>query len=146
MNKWDKRFIELAYEISKWSVDPSRKIGAVIVNQKNMIVSTGWNGFPRGIADTEERYLNREIKYKYIVHAEANAIYNATYNGINLDGCTLYVYGLPVCSECAKAIIQVGIRRVIMRMQKDDNPTSWIESFKYTKLFFEEVGIQYEFV
>ena len=86
----------------------------------------------------------KETKYKYVVHAEQNVIYNATYNGVSLDGSTLYVWGLPVCSECAKGVIQVGIKRVVMPIDK--YPTRWVESFAQTSLMFDEAGVDYGFI
>lgn len=144
-DKWDHRYLEMAKEVAGWSKDPSSKIGAVAVDDKRRILSTGYNGFPRGIADYVTRWQTREIKYKYIVHAEQNMIYNATYNGVSLDGATLYVWGLPICSECAKGIIQVGIKRVVMPLNKDI-PAKWRESFLMTQQMFDECGIQFEFV
>ena len=91
MNKWVKRFFRLANEVATWSKDPSTKVGAVIVGENKQIISQGYNGFPRGVDDTEERYNNREIKYKMVVHAEMNAILNALYNGSSVKGATLYV-------------------------------------------------------
>ena len=122
MADWDDRFIRLAKEISTWSKDPSKKIGAIIVKDKR-ILATGYNGFPKGIDDAPEKYENRELKYELVVHAEMNAIYNATFNGISLKDSTLYVWGLPVCSECSKGIIQVGINRIVMAA--DDVPQRW---------------------
>ena len=142
--KWDKRFLNLAKEISTWSKDPSTKIGAVIVNDEKRILATGYNGFPKGIHDSEQRYHDRETKYKYVVHAEMNAIYNATYNGISLNDSTLYVWGLPVCSECAKGVIQVGIKRIVM--PKADYPDRWIESFRKSRELFTEAGLEWCFV
>ena len=98
MNKWDQRYLALAKEVSTWSKDPSTQVGAVTVGSKKEVLSQGFNGFPRGINDSDERYNNRDIKYKLVVHAEMNASYNATYSGTSLDGATLYVYGLPICS------------------------------------------------
>lgn len=141
-NTWDSRFIEMAREVSTWSKDPSRKIGAVAVGPKRNVLSTGYNGFPRGIVDTAERYADRPTKYKYVVHAEQNVVYNASYNGVTLDGATLYVYGLPVCSECAKGIIQVGIRRVVYCA--DNVPGNWQESTLLTQQMFAEIGLQHE--
>jgi len=112
--KWDVRFMRLAREISLWSKDPSSKIGAVIVNDERRILATGYNGFPRGIADTEERLNDREQKYPRIVHSEMNALMNALYSGVSVKDATIYVYGLPVCSECTKSIIQAGIKRVVI--------------------------------
>ena len=140
-NKWDQRFIDLAKQISTWSKDPSTKIGAVAVGSKGQILSQGYNGFPRGIADTEERYNDRPTKYKYVVHAEMNVIYNATYNGVSLDGATLYVYGLPVCSECAKGIIQVGIKRVVIYTDSDV-PEIWNEMYNLSWSMFIESGVE----
>ena len=98
--------MELARQISSWSKDPSKKIGAVVIGENGQVLAQGYNGFPRGVKDTEERYNNRETKYNYIVHAEMNAIYNASWNGVSLKDATIYIYGLPCCHECAKGIIQ----------------------------------------
>lgn len=142
--KWDKRFLNLAKEISTWSKDPSTQIGAVIVNDEKRILATGYNGFPKGIHDSDMRYHDRETKYKYVVHAEMNAIYNATYNGISLNDSTLYVWGLPVCSECAKGVIQVGIKRIVM--PKADYPDRWIESFRKSRELFTEARLDWCFI
>ena len=143
-NKWDIRYLSLAQEVSTWSKDPSSKIGAVAIGEKKQVLATGYNGFPRGIMDLEERYNNRELKYKFVVHAEQNVIYNATYNGISLDGATLYVWGLPVCSSCALGVIQVGIQRVVMPHLQ--YPQRWLDSFETTSDLFIEAGVRYEFV
>jgi len=140
LNKWDKRYLALAKEVASWSKDPSTQVGAVTVGNKKEVLSQGFNGFPRGIIDSEDRYNNRETKYKYVVHAEMNAIYNATYSGVSLDGAVLYVYGLPICSECAKGIIQVGIKKVIIEKSKElDN---WNESVALSKEMFDEAGVE----
>lgn len=139
--EWHKRYLGLAREVASWSKDPSRKIGAVAVGNKGQVLAQGYNGFPRGISDDETRLNNRELKYKYVVHAEMNLIYNATYNGISLDGSTVYVTGLPVCSECAKGLIQVGVRQVIMPREDADNDDFWSKSFETTIELFGEAGI-----
>ena len=141
---WDNRYLDLAETVSSWSKDPSRKIGAVAVGSKGQILSQGYNGFPRGIDDSEERYNDKETKYTYVVHAEMNVIYNATYNGVSLDGSTLYVTGLPVCSECTKGIIQTGIKRVVMRCV--DVPKRWNASFELTIQMLEQAGIEWELI
>ena len=139
LDKWDKRYLALAKEVSTWSKDPSTQVGAVTVGQKKEVLSQGFNGFPRGIEDSDERYSDRPTKYKFVVHAEMNAIYNATYSGVSLDGATLYVYGLPICSECAKGIIQVGIKKVVVEKAKElDN---WNESVELSKKMFAEAGV-----
>lgn len=143
--KWSARYLRLARDIASWSRDPSRKIGAIAIGQHGQILAQGYNGFSRGIADTAERLHNREEKYKFTVHAEMNVIYNACLNGVSLNGADLYVYGLPVCSECAKGIIQVGIKRVIMTFDETIQDT-WCESFKLTQKMFSESGIVYEVI
>jgi dCMP deaminase len=142
-SKWDKRYLELAEQISTWSKDPSRKIGAVAVGPKGQVLAQGYNGFPRGISD-DDRYDDRTRKYELVVHAEMNVIYNASYNGVSLDGSTLYVHGLPTCSECAKGVIQVGIKRVVMR--DEEIPTLWQQSWTKTEEMFNEAGVSYEFI
>lgn len=141
MNNWDRRFLSDAKHHSSHSKDPSSKIGAVFVKNNN-ILSIGWNGFPRGIEDSDERLNNRELKYKYIVHAEMNGIYNATHNGVCLADSTLYAYGLPVCDKCALGIIQVGVKRIVM--QYDEIPERWKDSFDLAREMFGEAGILYE--
>lgn len=141
--KWEKRYLEIARQVAGWSKDPSRKIGAVIVGNQGQIISQGFNGFARGIADTPERYDDRETKYKYVVHAEANAIYNAINNSASPRGATIFVTGLPVCHQCADAIIQTGVKRVVM----DTQPcTGWEESGNLALQKFKEAQVEFKFV
>jgi len=139
MYLWDKRFLELAKHISTWSKDPSRKIGAVAIRDRQ-VLATGYNGFPVGVIDDEDRYNDRDQKYELVVHAEMNCIYNAGRNGMSLRDATMYVYGLPVCHECAKGIIQTGIKRVVIHDTKYTD-ARWINSFGKTLNLFNEAGI-----
>ena len=141
LNKWDARWLEIAGVVSTWSKDPSTKIGAIAVKDKRL-VSTGYNGFPRGIQDYDDRWNNREEKYKYVVHAEMNCIYNANYHNQSLKGSTMYIVGLPVCHECAKAIIQAGVVRVVAEFK--DAPLKWARSTEITEKMFKEAGIIYD--
>ena len=109
VTNWHRRFIDLAMHVAQWSKDPSTKVGAVIVDERYKVISLGYNGFPRWVDDLEERYNDRPTKYQFVVHAELNAILNAT---VPLDGMTLYTTLSP-CHECAKAIIQSGIIEVV---------------------------------
>ena len=140
MNKWTRRYLDVAKSVSTWSKDPSKQIGAVAVGDKGQILSQGYNGFPRGVKDIDNRYNIREEKYKYVVHGEMNCIYNACNSGVSLNGATLYVTGLPVCSECAKGIIQVGITKVVMEYPKDI-PDNWRKSLEFTEQMFSEAGV-----
>lgn len=110
MTPADIRYLEMARFIAtKFSKDPSTKVGAVITRPDRTVAGIGYNGLPRGVAD-DERLLDRELKYEMTVHAELNAILNCREP---LAGYTLYVWPLPPCARCATAIIQAGIRRVV---------------------------------
>ena len=111
MSKWDNRFIDLAKHIASWSKDRSTQVGAVAVGSLREIKSVGYNGFPRGVDDDIEERHERPAKYSFTEHAERNLIYNATLNGISLNGTTLYVTHFP-CPDCARGVIQSGITRV----------------------------------
>lgn len=116
---WDEYFMGIAIFTSLRSKDPSSKVGAVIVNEKNHIVGTGYNGFVAGINEDkfswarEGNWLN--TKYPYVVHAEANAILNSTTS--NLSNCKIYTTLFP-CNECAKHICQKGITEVVYLSDK----------------------------
>lgn len=142
--KWDKRYMDIARQTAQWSKDPSSKIGAVAVDSEGQILTTGYNGFPRGIEDSDLRLNNRELKYEMIVHAEMNAIYNATYHGVSLRGGTMYVAGLPCCNKCALGIIQTGIKRVVMDGDPDDE--RWKLSWQLSKKLFNEANVEWEFL
>lgn len=147
MTDWDDRYLDLAEHFASWSKDPSSKIGAVAVGEHGQILSQGYNGFPRGVEDTLHRWHDKKIKYDYVVHAEKNVIYNASLNGISLNGSTLYVFGLPVCNECAKAIVQVGIKRVVFRAPPKDNGyinLKWEKAWSITKSIFREAGVDFK--
>ena len=135
--KWDRRFLDLANLIAGWSKDPSTKVGAVIVRSDRTVASMGYNGFPRGVLDHEERYADRDQKYAMVVHAENNALLNSRES---LEGCTLYVTPLPPCTQCAAAIIQRGIARVVVD-QKKDVPDNWMKQFEISNTMFQEAGV-----
>jgi dCMP deaminase len=101
LDKWDRRYLGLAREVSGWSKDPSTKIGAVIADNQGRVVALGYNGFPRNIEDAEEKLALRELKYEMVVHAEVNAVLIA---GRSNAGGTVYVHGLPICPRCASVL------------------------------------------
>jgi len=135
MDKWTQRFLDLAKLVASWSKDPSTKCGAVIVDQRNRIVSLGYNGFPAGVDDTMERLADRDVKLKMVRHAEINAIQFATRD---LSGCTMYTWPVPPCAQCAGAIIQAGISRVIAPKPSDDFATRWADDLKLMREMFAE--------
>lgn len=108
--KYDRRFLKLAKEVSTWSKDPSTRVGAVIVDNDNRIVSIGYNGFARGVNDRKDRLNDRAIKYKLTIHAELNAI---LFRDKPIKGCTIYTYPFMPCSSCASVIIQSGLNRIV---------------------------------
>lgn len=130
---WDEYFMGLAHLSALRSKDPSTQVGAVIVNKSKKIVGIGYNGMPIGISDDdlpwdrEGDFLNS--KYAYVVHAELNAILNATQS---VEGCSIYVSLFP-CNECAKAIIQSGIKEIIYESDKYADADVFIASKKMLK-------------
>lgn len=110
---WHSYFFSIAKIAASKSKDPSSKIGSVAVRPDNTIASVGFNGFPRGVIDSEERYNDREQKYKYIVHSEINLICSAAKNGVSLDGCKIYLDFWP-CEKCSQAIIQAGLKEIVL--------------------------------
>lgn len=114
---WDEYFMGIAVLAAKRSKDPNTQVGACIVSPDNVILSTGYNGFPYGCSDDEFPWAREgeDTKYPYVVHAELNAILNA--RGRSLTGARIYVALFP-CNECAKAIIQSGIAEVIYLSDK----------------------------
>lgn len=133
---WDEYFMGIASLSALRSKDPNTKVGACIVDEDNKVVSIGYNGMPRKV-DENELSWNREgegldSKYLYVCHAEFNAILN-TRNGAALKGCKLYVTLFP-CNECAKAVIQVGIKEVIFMDNKYKDTISVQASLKMLQL------------
>lgn len=136
LGKWDRRFLELACTVGKWSKDPSTRVGAVIANTRR-VVSLGFNGFPAGVNDLDERYANRDVKYKMVVHAEANAIISAREP---LSGCTLFV-SAPPCATCAGKIIQTGITKVFYVASSTDFHDRWKQDLDTASIMFQEAGV-----
>jgi dCMP deaminase len=142
LQKWDQRFLDLAKLVGSWSKDPSTQTGAVIVDDRR-IVSTGYNGFPVGIADTEERLNDREMKYKLVVHCEVNAM---LYARENLYGMTLYTHPFMSCTRCAVQVIQAGIRRHVAPVCPPDKWERWKDDMLMSMKLFAEAGVQVDLV
>ena len=141
--KWDKRFMTLAETVASWSKDRSRGIGAVIVGPDRTIRALGYNGFPRGVNDdVEERHV-RPDKYLWTEHAERNAIYNAIRAGTDIRGCTCYV-NLFCCCNCARAIVQSSISRVVTYPPTDD--PRWARDFEISMAMFREAGVSVKLI
>ena len=134
LKKWNMRFLEMAKMVGSWSKDPSTKVGAVIVDDNRRVVSLGYNGFPKGVADNN-RLEDRNEKYKMIVHAERNALLFAT---TSVHDCTIFTYPFIPCPVCAGMIIQSGIRRIVSL--QTDNPR-WQEDFEISRKMLEEAEV-----
>lgn len=144
INFWDRRWLEMAKTVSQWSKDTSTKVGCVIVDDRNVVLSLGWNGMPRLVDDSILSRYSRPAKYMWFEHAERNAIYNAAAVGHSLSDATLYTTLQPCC-ECARGLIQAGIKRVVIGNQ-EPSCTHWDESFEVAYTMFKEAKVKYEFL
>ena len=150
---WDEYFMGVAMLAARRSKDPSTQVGACIVSADNIIISTGYNGMPKGCSDDIFPWDREgdDTKYPYVVHAELNAILNA--NGRDLRGSRIFVALFP-CNECAKAIIQSGVKEVLYLSDKYNGTLGNLASkrmmdaagVKYTKLKMEHESITLDFV
>lgn len=134
MTKWDERFSELAALVATWSKDPSTKVGAVIVDQKNRIVSIGFNGYPHGIINCDDE---RDERLRKTIHAEENALLFA---GRDVEGFTIYVTH-PPCARCAAKIIQMGITRVVSSSPNHTFLERWAADVVGAAKMFDEAGV-----
>ncbi|MCP1102391.1 dCMP deaminase [Aequitasia blattaphilus] len=138
---WDEYFMSVAFLSGMRSKDPNTQVGCCIVDQENKILSMGYNGLPKGCSDDEFPWVREgedplETKYVYTVHSELNAILN--YKGGSLDDSKIYVSLFP-CNECAKAIIQSGIKEVIYGDNKYEDSTA----VKASMRMFDAAGVRY---
>jgi len=139
--KWHLRFLRLAHEVASWSVDPSTKVGCVLVRDRR-VISTGYNGFPRNISDNFERLMDREKKYEITVHAEVNAITTAALHGVSTDDCSAYVTFSP-CSRCAAVLINAGIKDVYVT-GGSIIPDRWLNNLITASNLLAEAGVSYK--
>ena len=139
LRDWDTRFLDLAEHISKWSKDPSTKVGAVIFDSDKRIVSVGYNGFPKNIDDDPEKYLNRDIKYQMVVHAEINAILFAQRN---LKDCSIATWPFISCSNCTSAIIQTGIKKIVSPKLPENLISRWGKSCEISLEMYKQAGVE----
>ena len=150
-DRWDHHFLDMALHCAAMSKDPNTRVGAVLVGPDNEVRGTGYNGFPRGIADTSARLNDRDLKLRLMVHAERNAILNCARAGIQTKGCTLYlaatdhtgaVWGGCPCTACSLEIIQAGIATVVAHPFKAV-PSSWRDDIAFASVVLAEAGVAY---
>jgi dCMP deaminase len=141
MTDWPGRFLSLAAHVATWSKDPSTKTGAVIARPDHTIVSLGFNGFPRGMADDPWRYDQREEKYSRIIHAEINALMFAREP---VKGYTLYVWPFACCERCFVQLAQAGISHFVAPTCPEHLRARWESSFAKTRAYARELGVDFE--
>jgi len=141
---WDEWFFSIASIVARKSKDPSTKVGCIVVGDDHEIRATGYNGFPRGSNDSLEIYNNRPRKYLRVVHAEANAVANASFTGTSLKGGTAYITH-PPCASCSGLLVNAGVYHVkfIIDLHAVDFNDRWKEQFNEGISIFEEVGIDF---
>lgn len=139
-SKWDKRFLKLAKHVSEWSKDPSTKVGCVLVNDDKQVISMGYNGFPRGVEDSDERLNDRSTKYLMVQHAEANTLTQAI---IVERGLTAYVTHKP-CANCTGLLIQSGVKRIVTTVPDSGITERFKDSFTASDLMISEADIEIE--
>lgn len=134
---WDARFLRIAQEVASWSKDPSTKVGCVLVDRERRVIGSGYNGFARGVDDSEERYERREVKYEMVVHAEVNAVLNAV---AKTKGSTCYSLQQP-CARCTGVLIQAGISRIICPRPQGGYADRFATSLSLANQMLIEAGI-----
>lgn len=147
MNKLAK-YMGIANAVAQLSKDTSTKVGALIIGATNEVRSMGYNGSPRGCAADDHgdaRGTTRPEKYYWFSHAEANAITNAARVGTPLEGGSMVVTHFP-CMDCARLIVQSGIKRVISNRPSEDFESRWAEHIVRTTLLFDECGVEVQFL
>lgn len=149
--RWDRHFLERCLLNARMSKDPNTQVGAIVVGPDREQRADGFNGFPRGIADTVERLTDRDEKMKLMVHAERNAICNAARIGVSIKGCTLYlaatdntgmIWGGPPCTACSIELIQAGITEIVSFPIKSV-PSRWHADLLFSHALLSEAGILY---
>lgn len=136
MRKWDDRLLGMASVVATWSKDPKRRVGAVIADADNRVVSVGYNGFPRGVGDSPALLEDSQQKLLRTLHAEANALLFAARP---VAGCVAYVT-YPPCSQCAAMLIQAGITRVVA-FHPGEVSSKWAASWEAAEQMMREAGV-----
>jgi dCMP deaminase len=139
---WNEYFFNIAEAVKLKSKDLYTQIGSVIVGKDKEILSTGYNSFPRGLDDSKIERQERPEKYFWFEHAERNAIYNAARIGVSTEGSEIYLTCDIPCPDCARAIINAGIKKIHCKKGGGTKSEVWLEGFKRSAVMFEECGIE----
>lgn len=136
------------YMAELFSKDPSTKVGALFLYPDTLqIISLGYNGFPRGVCELGSEKWERPLKYKYVEHAERNAIYNSSFNGVSLKNSICVVTLFP-CADCARGIIQSGVKMVVSKVLdfNDEKSARWKDDWEISMNMFNEAGVSMMFL
>lgn len=140
---WDEYGMALARVVARKSKDPSTQVGAVILDRLNRVASVGFNGLPRGVADTADVLHNRDMKYALVLHAEENALIFA--RGRRIAGGTLYVT-MPPCSRCAAKLVQVGIKRIVAGAPTEEQERRWGQGWDLARWLYRQPGVGVDYL
>lgn len=141
---WYLKFMAVAEAFAAMSKDPSTKVGAIALTDNRIMISSGYNGFPRGVNDSAARYEDRTTKYALVSHAEANLVAQAAYSGHSLKDSTVLVTPLHPCASCAKLLVQAGVKRVISPVPHIEE--RWKQESEWASTIFTEAGVEVVFV
>jgi len=139
LDKWDRRFMKLAAEVSTWSKDPSTQTGAVVVSPNRQHIALGFNGFPSRTPDDPALLNDRNQKYPRIIHCEMNSVRNARGP---VDGYTLYTHPCISCERCASHMVAYGIARVVCPLPTADMESRWANLLAMARQIFSEAGVE----
>ena len=146
---WDTYFMGLAVFVSLKSKDESTKCGCILIGDKNQIVSTGYNGIPRGLEDDNPNRHERPEKYYWFEHAERNAIYNAALNGMCTKGTRAFITA-PPCADCTRALVQSGIKEISLpsyhNLRDKQGSKKWQEHLRVSQRILQEADIHVEYI
>ncbi|HWA63854.1 MAG TPA: deaminase [Caulobacteraceae bacterium] len=134
---WTRRFLRLAREVASWSKDPKGGVGAVLVDERKRVIGLGFNGFPDRIPDDPALLADPDEKLPRMIHAEMNAVLNATRS---VQGAALFTTLTP-CAECAKLLIQAGVARIYRLPHPGHRHTRWTASFATAERILAEAGV-----
>ena len=140
--KWDNRYLRLAHHVAAWSKDPRAQVGAVVIDAQGRLCAIGYNGVPRQVEDSPAR-LESDVKLDIIIHAEANAL---TIAGRGAVGGVIYVYGKPVCAQCAGLIIQSGVTRIVAEEPKEGTKSKWDKVGVLARTILQETKVLLELI
>ena len=138
LTKWDYRFVEMAQLVASWSKDPSTKVGAVIADRDNRVISVGYNGPPKNVKDDPFQSENK-IRRSVSIHAEQNAVIFARQR---LFGCTMYSFPILACPLCASIIVNSGIRRVVSTVTPEHKRDRWDPKHELAHKVFQAAGVE----